>query len=158
MYIILAWVFGSYSWPLAVLLTIPLGISGAILGHSILGLNLTMLSLFGFFGLSGIVVNDAIILITFYRELREKGMPIKEAIVEATCLRLRAVILTSLTTIAGLMPLLFETSLQAQFLIPMAVSISFGLAYATVLILFVIPSLISIIEEFKEKRGKSSIA
>lgn len=146
-YIILAWVFGSYSWPFAVLLAIPLGISGAILGHWLLGLDLTMLSWFGFFGLSGIVINDAIILVTFYRELREKGMAIKEAIVDASCLRLRAVLLTSLTTIAGLLPLLFETSLQAQFLIPMAVSISFGLAYATLLILFVIPALISLIEE-----------
>jgi len=150
-YIILAWVFGSYSWPIAVLLAIPLGISGAILGHWLLGLDLTMLSWFGFFGLSGIVINDAIILVTFYRELREQGMPIKQAIVEASCQRLRAVLLTSLTTIAGLLPLLFETSLQAQFLIPMAVSISFGLAYATVLILFVIPALISLIEERKEK-------
>ena len=77
---------------------------------------------------------------------------LKEAIVDAACLRLRAVLLTSLTTIAGLLPLLFETSLQAQFLIPMAVSISFGLAYATVLILFVIPALLSLIEEHIEKR------
>ena len=146
-YIILAWVFGSYSWPLAVLIAIPLGISGAILGHWLLGLDLTMLSWFGFFGLSGVVINDAIILVTFYRELREQGQPAKQAIVDASCQRLRAVMLTSLTTIAGLLPLLFETSLQAQFLIPMAVSISFGLAYATVLILFVIPALISLIEE-----------
>ena len=150
-YIILAWVFGSYSWPFAVILAIPLGISGAILGHWALGLNLTMLSWFGFFGLSGIVINDAIILVTFYRELREQGQSIHEAIVNATCLRLRAVMLTSLTTIAGLLPLLFETSLQAQFLIPMAVSISFGLAYATVLILFVIPALVSKIEEVRER-------
>ena len=150
-YIILAWVFGSYSWPVAVLLAIPLGISGAILGHWLLGLDLTMLSWFGFFGLSGIVINDAIILVTFYRDLREQGMPIKQAIIEASCQRLRAVLLTSLTTVAGLLPLLFETSLQAQFLIPMAVSISFGLAYATVLILFVIPALISLIEEMKER-------
>ena len=112
---------------------------------------------FGFFGLSGIVINDAIILVTFYRDLREKGMPIKEAIVDASCLRLRAVILTSATTVAGLLPLLFETSLQAQFLIPMAVSISFGLAYATILILFVIPALVSIIEEMREKRLKRRI-
>lgn len=153
-YIILAWVFGSYSWPLAVILAIPLGISGAILGHWVLGLNLTMLSWFGFFGLSGIVINDAIILVTFYRELREQGQEIHEAIVNATCLRLRAVLLTSLTTIAGLLPLLFETSLQAQFLIPMAVSISFGLAYATLLILFVIPALVSKIEEMRESRAK----
>ncbi len=150
-YIILAWVFGSYSWPFAVLLAIPLGVSGAILGHWLLGLDLTMLSWFGFFGLSGIVINDAIILVTFYRELREQGQPAKQAIVDASCQRLRAVLLTSLTTIAGLLPLLFETSLQAQFLIPMAVSISFGLAYATVLILFVIPALISLIEEVKER-------
>lgn len=148
-YIILAWVFGSYSWPIAVILAIPLGISGAILGHALLGLNLTLLSWFGFFGLSGIVINDAIILVTFYRELREQGQTIHEAIVNATCARLRAVLLTSLTTIAGLLPLLFETSLQAQFLIPMAVSISFGLAYATVLILFVIPALVTLIEELK---------
>ena len=152
-YIILAWVFGSYSWPVAVLIAIPLGISGAILGHWMLDLNLTMLSWFGFFGLSGIVINDAIILVTFYRELRQQGHPAKQAIVDASCQRLRAVMLTSLTTIAGLLPLLFETSLQAQFLIPMAVSISFGLAYATVLILFVIPALLSIIEERAEKKA-----
>ncbi|MFT6030356.1 MAG: multidrug efflux pump subunit AcrB [Oleiphilaceae bacterium] len=152
-YIILAWVFGSYSWPVAVLLAIPLGISGAILGHWLLDLNLTMLSWFGFFGLSGIVINDAIILVTFYRELREQGQPAKQAIVDASCQRLRAVMLTSLTTVAGLLPLLFETSLQAQFLIPMAVSISFGLAYATVLILFVIPALISLIEERADKKA-----
>lgn len=157
-YIILAWVFGSYSWPLAVILAIPLGISGAILGHALLGLNLTLLSWFGFFGLSGIVINDAIILVTFYRELREQGQNIHEAIVNATCARLRAVLLTSLTTIAGLLPLLFETSLQAQFLIPMAVSISFGLAYATVLILFVIPALVTLIEQAKLRIATKSQA
>lgn len=151
-FIILAWVFGSYSWPFGVILAIPLGLSGAILGHWLLGLNLTLLSWFGFFGLSGIVINDAIILVTFYRELRQQGMTIHEAIVEAACLRLRAVLLTSLTTIAGLLPLLFETSIQAQFLIPMAVSISFGLAYGTILILFVIPALISLIEEVRARR------
>ena len=113
-----------------------------------------MLSWFGFFGLSGIVINDAIILVTFYRELRQQGQPAKQAIVDASCQRLRAVLLTSLTTIAGLLPLLFETSLQAQFLIPMAVSISFGLAYATVLILFVIPAILSIIEEHADKKAK----
>ena len=157
-YIILAWVFGSYSWPVAVLIAIPLGISGAILGHWLLDLNLTMLSWFGFFGLSGIVINDAIILVTFYRELRQQGHPAKQAIVDASCQRLRAVMLTSLTTIAGLLPLLFETSLQAQFLIPMAVSISFGLAYATVLILFVIPALLSLIEEHTEKKVERKLA
>jgi multidrug efflux pump subunit AcrB len=111
-----------------------------------MGIDLTILSLFGMFGLSGIVVNDSIILVTFYKHLRTAGMPIQEALVEAACQRLRAVLLTSLTTIAGLTPLLFEQSYQAQFLIPMATSIAFGLGFATVLVLLVIPSLLSMHE------------
>ena len=149
-YIILAWVFASYSWPLAVMMVIPFGICGAIFGHWLLGIDLTILSQFGMFGLSGIVINDSIILVTFYKQLRAKGMAIRDALVEAACLRLRAVMLTSLTTIAGLTPLLFETSLQAQFLIPMAVSISFGLGFATLLVLFVVPVLLSYIEQLAE--------
>jgi multidrug efflux pump subunit AcrB len=126
--------------------TIPFGLVGALFGHWLLDLDLTILSLFGLFGLSGILVNDSIILVTFFRRLREQGMAVQEALVEAAVQRLRAVILTSLTTIAGLLPLLFETSLQAQFLIPMAVSLSFGLAYATVLVLFLVPVLLSLFE------------
>lgn len=145
-YIILAWVFGAYTWPIAVMIAIPFGLCGAILGHLLLGIDLTILSLFGMFGLSGIVINDSIILVTFYKELRAGGMPVREALVEAACQRLRAVLLTSLTTISGLLPLLFETSLQAQFLIPMAVSIAFGLAVGTFLILLVVPVLLSLIE------------
>ncbi len=87
--------------------------------------------------------NDSIILVTFYQKLLAKGMAVNEAIIEAACQRLRAVLLTSLTTIAGLTPLLFETSLQAQFLIPMAATISFGLGFATVLVLIIIPALLS---------------
>jgi multidrug efflux pump subunit AcrB len=147
MYLVLAWVFSSYGWPLLVMLTIPLGLTGAILGHWIMGMNLTILSMFGFFGLSGIVVNDSIILVMFYRHIREQGMSVYAALEEAACQRLRAVLLTSLTTIAGLTPLLFETSRQAQFLIPMAVSIAFGLAFATLLILLVIPAMLSIYED-----------
>ncbi|MCP4980926.1 MAG: efflux RND transporter permease subunit [Gammaproteobacteria bacterium] len=147
MYLVLAWVFSSYGWPLLVMLTIPLGLTGAVLGHWVMDMNLTILSMFGFFGLSGIVVNDSIILVMFYRQIREKGLSIYEALEEAACQRLRAVLLTSLTTIAGLTPLLFETSRQAQFLIPMAVSIAFGLAFATVLILLVIPAMLSIYED-----------
>ena len=143
-YIILAWVFGSYGWPLIVMLTIPLGLTGAIFGHWIMGFDLTILSLFGFFGLAGIIINDSIILISTYKSLRESGMDVKRAIVESSQRRLRAVLLTSMTTIAGLAPLLFETSLQAQFLIPMAISISFGLAFGTVLILLVIPAMLFI--------------
>jgi multidrug efflux pump subunit AcrB len=116
----------------------------------VMNIELTVLSLFGFFGLSGIVVNDSIILVTFYQQLRESGLAVKDAIVEASCQRLRAVLLTSLTTIAGLTPLLFESSLQAKFLIPMAVTISFGLGFATVLVLLLIPSILSIVESISE--------
>ncbi len=157
-YVILAWVFASYSWPVTVMLAIPLGLTGAILGHYVSGLDLTILSLFGFFGLSGIVINDSIVLVTFYKKLREKGMGIHEAVVEAACQRLRAVLLTSLTTIGGLTPILFETSLQAQFLIPMATSIVFGLAYGTLLILIVVPSLLTIVEGGRAKLGLKPVS
>jgi len=145
-YLVLAWVFSSYGWPLLVMSIIPFGIAGAIFGHWAMGMNLTILSVFGLFGLSGIVVNDSIILVTFYRHLREQGVAINEALEEAACQRLRAVLLTSMTTVAGLTPLLFETSRQAQFLIPMALAIASGLAFATLLILFLLPSLLSVYE------------
>jgi multidrug efflux pump subunit AcrB len=155
-YLILAWVFASYGWPPVVMSAIPFGLVGAVVGHWLMGIDLTILSLFGLFGLSGIVVNDSIILVTFYKHLREGGMGVREALVEAACQRLRAVLLTSLTTIAGLTPLLFETSLQAQFLIPMATSISFGLAFTTLLVLFFIPALLSVHEDLAERlRGRA---
>ena len=152
-YLVLAWVFGSYGWPLVVMAIIPFGLVGAVWGHAFMGLNLTILSLFGFFGLAGIVVNDSIILVVFYKALRQKGMAVKQAIIDAACQRLRAVLLTSLTTIAGLTPLLFETSLQAQFLIPMATSIAFGLAFATLLVLILVPCLLYIHENVAEWTG-----
>ncbi|HRF44712.1 MAG TPA: efflux RND transporter permease subunit, partial [Candidatus Competibacteraceae bacterium] len=152
-YLILAWVFASYGWPLVVMTAIPFGIVGAIVGHWVMGIDLTILSLFGLFGLSGIVVNDSIILVTFYQQLRASGLAVQEALVEAACQRLRAVLLTSLTTIAGLMPLLFEKSLQAQFLIPMAASISFGLAFSTVLVLLFVPALLSVHESVAQRLG-----
>lgn len=145
-YLILAWQFASYGWPLIVMIIIPFGIVGAIFGHWVMELDLTILSLFGFFGLSGIVINDSIVLISFYKHLREDGLPVEKALIEASCQRLRAVLLTSLTTIFGLTPLLFETSLQAQFLIPMATSIAFGLMFSTVLVLLAVPALLSIYE------------
>lgn len=152
-YIVLAWVFQSYGWPLVVMLAIPLGLIGAILGHYVMGIGLTILSLFGLFGLAGIVVNNAIILVSFYQRLLAEGLSVNEALEEASVQRLRAVLVTSLTTIGGLTPLLFETSLQAQFLIPMAVSIAFGLAFATVLILLVIPALLSLYEGGAKRVG-----
>jgi len=146
MYIVLAWVFASWGWPLIVMAIIPFGILGALIGHWVMGMELTILSLFGLFGLTGIVVNNSIILVSFYQGLRGAGLALRDAIIEAACQRLRAVILTSVTTIAGLTPLLFERSVQAQFLVPMAISIVFGLAVATLLVLFVIPALLRIYE------------
>jgi len=146
-YLVLAWVFASYGWPLVVMAAIPFGLIGALFGHLFMGIDLTILSLFGLFGLSGIVINDSIILVSFYQQLIKQGMNDHDALVEASCQRLRAVLLTSLTTIAGLAPLLFETSLQAQFLIPMATAIAFGLLFSTVLVLLIIPVLLSYHED-----------
>ncbi len=146
MYLTLAWVFASWGWPLIVMAIIPFGILGAFLGHWLMGVELTILSMFGLFGLTGIVVNNSIILVSFYQSLRDQGLALRDAIIEASCQRLRAVILTSATTIAGLTPLLFERSLQAQFLIPMAISIVFGLGVATLLVLLVIPALLRLYE------------
>jgi multidrug efflux pump subunit AcrB len=157
-YLVLAWVFGSYGWPVLVMMIIPFGLVGAIWGHTLMNIDLTILSMFGFFGLAGIVVNNSIILVVFYKQIRADGLGPEQAVVEAACQRLRAVLLTSLTTIAGLTPLLFETSLQAQFLIPMATSIAFGLAFATLLVLFLVPALLMIYEHSFFARHSASLA
>lgn len=149
--LVLAAVFGSWGWPFIVLAIVPFGLVGALVGHWLLGMELTILSLFGLFGLTGIVVNNAIILVSFYDGLRGEGYGRRDAVVEAAVRRLRAVVLTSLTTIAGLTPLLFEGSVQAQFLIPMAVSIVFGLGFATLLVLFVIPALLDLHERARDR-------
>ena len=148
-YIILTWVFSSWTWPLAVMVAIPFGITGALFGHWLTGQDLTVMSQFGLFGLAGIIVNDSIVLLTFYRELKQQGMAQRLAIEEAACRRLRAVLLTSFTTMGGLLPILFETSVQAQFLIPMATTLVFGLLFGTGLILLVVPSLLVALEDLK---------
>jgi multidrug efflux pump subunit AcrB len=150
-YLILAAVFASWGWPLVVMTSIPLGLVGAVTGHWLLGIDLTILSMFGLFGLSGIVVNNAIILVSMYHELRDAGMEVDSALVEAACSRLRAMLLTSATTVVGLGPLIFETNLQAQFLIPMAVSLAFGVGFATVLVLLLTPALLSLHESLHER-------
>ena len=142
-YIILTWVFNSWSLPLVIMLTMPLGVIGTILGHWFMGISMSILSFFGMFTLMGILVNNSIVLVDCFKSLGVENndrATYNAAIVEASCLRLRAVLLTSLTTIGGLLPLMFETSVQAKFLLPMAVSICFGLAFATVLILFFMPA------------------
>lgn len=155
-YIVLGAVFGSYGWPLIIMCMIPFGLTGALVGHWMLGLDLTVISLFGLFAVAGIVVNDSIVLVNFYKDLRAQGMAVEQALVEASVLRLRAVLLTSLTTIAGLTPLLFETSLQAQFLIPMAVSLCFGLGFATFLVLLLTPALLGLYELRRSRNATDS--
>ena len=141
-YVILAWLFSSYFRPLLALAVIPLAVVGALVGHWLTGLDVTIMSLFGLFGLAGIVVNNAIVLLTVFQELCDRGIDAGDAILEAACQRVRPVLLTSLTTIAGLLPIVFETSSQAQFLVPMATSIVFGLVFSTVVVLVVIPVLL----------------
>ncbi len=143
-YLIIASVTASYGRPLAVMLIIPFSVVGAILGHALLGYNVNIMSLFAILGLSGIVVNDSIILVSRLDERLRSGDDLRSAAIGASCDRLRAVLLTSLTTIGGLTPLLFEKSLQAQFLIPMAITIVFGLATATLLVLFLVPAYVGI--------------
>ena len=143
-YIVLAWVFASYWRPIAVMLIIPFGVVGAVLGHYLLGLKLTILSFIGLLGLAGILVNDSIILVSRLDERLNDGDSLKEAAIGASRDRLRAVLLTSLTTIGGLIPLMFEKSLQAQFLLPMATTMVFGLASATLLVLFLVPAFVGI--------------
>lgn len=143
-YIILAWMFGSYLAPFAVMIMIPFGVVGAVVGHYLLGFKLTILSLIGMLGLSGILVNDSLILVSRFQERRADGDSLFDAATGASRDRLRAVLLTSLSTIGGLTPLMFETSRQAQFLLPMVITIVFGLAYATLLVLFLVPALIGV--------------
>lgn len=143
-YIILGWVFASYFKPFAVMAIIPFGFVGAVAGHYIMGYDITIISMVGLLGLTGILVNDSIVLVSRLGERLKLGDTLSDAAVGAAKDRLRAVLLTSLTTIGGLTPLIFETSRQAQFLIPLAVTIVFGLLGATILVLILVPALIGI--------------
>jgi multidrug efflux pump subunit AcrB len=138
-YTLLAIPFKSFTQPIIVMAAIPFGIVGAVLGHMILGFNLSIMSLFGIVGLSGVVVNDSLILIHATNRIRNKGATAYEAISQGAALRFRAIILTSLTTFGGLTPILLESSRQARHLTPMAVSLSFGVLFATGITLILVP-------------------
>ncbi len=147
MFVLLASQFRSYIQPVIIMTAIPFGLVGAVAGHFIMGMDITMISLFGIVALSGIVVNDALIIIDFINAHIREGKGLMDAVIEAGRNRFRPVLLTSVTTVAGLFPLLLETSFQAQFLIPMAVSISFGLIAATLLTLVFVPALYVILQD-----------
>jgi len=148
-YIIMATVFRSYIQPAIIMLTVPFGIIGAIAGHLLMGIDLSMMSMFGMVALSGVVVNDAIVMIEAVNQYLAEGLPFFEALRVGGGRRFRAVFLTSITTVGGLMPLIMEKDFQAQFLIPMALSIAAGVAFATVLTLVLIPSLLVILNDFR---------
>ena len=142
--------FRSYVQPLIVLSAVPFGIVGAIWGHIILGYSTSVLSLLGVVALSGIVVNDSLILVSFINDHRKQGMPLVQAVHQAGIVRFRPILLTSLTTAAGITPLILEKSVQAQFLIPMAISLAFGVLFATFITLGLVPSLYLILEDLKD--------
>ncbi|MBU0520053.1 efflux RND transporter permease subunit [bacterium] len=161
-YSILAVPFRSFTQPLVVMSAIPFGLVGAIVGHMIMGYNLSMISLMGFVALSGVVVNDSLVMIDFVNRSRAEGMSLREAVMEAGKRRFRPIILTSLTTFFGLMPMILETSFQARFLIPMAIGLGFGVLFATGITLLLIPSLYIIQEDilglFSRKESGEPVA
>ncbi len=147
-YILLAVPFKSYIQPVVVMFSIPFGIVGATLGHLIMGYNISTISIMGIIALSGVVVNDSLVLIDYANRRRQQGSSIWEAISSAGVRRFRPIILTSLTTFMGLAPMIFETSIQARFLIPMAVSLGFGILFATGIALLLIPCLYVVLYDF----------
>ena len=150
-YVVLAWLFGTYSQPLAVMIAIPFGLIGVVWGHLLMGYQLTFLSLIGTVALSGIVVNNSLILVEFANERMRAGENLRAALVNSGALRLRPILLTTGTTIFGILPLLLERSFQARFLIPMGISIAAGLLSATVLTLLILPANLMIIDD--SRRG-----
>ena len=140
-YALIAIPLRSYTQPLVIMAVIPFGLIGAVLGHIVMGKAISMFSLFGLIALSGVVVNDSLVMVDFINKARQEGVALKRAVIQSGAERFRAIILTSLTTAVGLMPILLEKSVQAQFVIPMAISMAFGIIFATVITLFLVPSL-----------------
>lgn len=148
-YVLLAVAFSSYVQPLIVMFAIPFGIVGAVIGHILLGYDLSLVSLMGVIALSGVVVNDSLIMIDYANKRRKEGNPIYKSIHEAGLRRFRPIILTTMTTFGGLAPIILETSSQAFYLIPMAISLGFGIVFATTIILVIVPCLYLILEDLR---------
>ncbi len=148
-YALMAIPLKSYAQPLIIMSVIPFGAIGALVGHWIIGIEVSMMSFFGIIALAGVVVNDSLILVDFVNREQRLGIPLHHAIRDAASKRFRAIVLTSLTTFFGLIPIVLETSLQAQLVIPMAVSLAFGILFSTVITLFLIPVLYLMLDDFK---------
>jgi multidrug efflux pump subunit AcrB len=149
-YAMLAIPLNSYIQPVVIMLAIPFGLVGAVIGHLIMDYSLSVLSLFGIVALSGVVVNDSLVLVHFANKRCQKGISAMNAIHDAAILRFRPIMLTTLTTFGGLAPMIFETSRQARFLIPMAISLGYGILFATVITLIIVPSVYLIVEDFRK--------
>ena len=152
MYVIIAIPLRSYSQPLILLSVIPFGLVGAIWGHALMGLNLSIMSMCGLVALSGVVVNDSLVMVDFVNRHRDPSGSLHDAAIAAGGRRFRAIMLTSVTTFIGIMPLILETDVQARFLVPMAVSLAFGSLFATVITLFLVPGIYLILEDAKNLR------
>jgi multidrug efflux pump subunit AcrB len=138
----------SYIQPLIVMAVIPFGVVGALLGHLLLGYDLSFISAFGIVALTGVVINDSVVLIDYYnKQQREEGLEQSEAICQAVRRRLRPILLTTMTTSLALLPMLLESSLQARFLIPMAISLAFGLLFASFILLLLLPIMLRIVSD-----------
>ncbi len=147
-YALIAIPLHSYMQPLMIMSVIPFGAIGAVIGHIVMGRALSMFSMFGLIALAGVVVNDSLIMVDFINKARSAGVTIRDAVIESGTARFRAIVLTSFTTAAGLLPIMFETSPQAQAVIPTAISIGFGIIFATVITLFLIPALYMLLEDY----------
>jgi multidrug efflux pump subunit AcrB len=157
-YTLLAIPLRSYLQPLMVMSVIPFGMIGALIGHILFNTTVSMMSLFGLVALAGVIVNDSLILVDFVNRGRREGMALTEAVLEAGTSRFRAILLTTLTTFLGLLPVMFETSMQAQMVIPMTLSLGFGILFGTVLTLFLVPSLYLILEDLMPRRKAVEMA
>lgn len=149
-YAMLALPFNSFIQPIIIMLCIPFGMVGAVIGHLIMGYSLSVMSMFGVVALSGVVINDSLVLINFSNHNRKAGMTGPEAVLGAAIQRFRPIMLTTLTTFGGLTPMIFETSRQARFLIPMAVSLGFGIVFATLITLVLVPCFYTVVEDLKD--------
>ena len=158
-YALMAIPLKSYSQPLIIMSVIPFGLVGAVVGHMVLGLSMSIMSIFGLVALAGVVVNDSLVMVDFVNRAREEGLSVRQAVSQAGAQRFRAILLTSLTTFVGLAPIVLERSLQAKIVVPMAVSLAFGILFATIITLVLIPALYVILEDVKGMfRSKKSRA
>jgi multidrug efflux pump subunit AcrB len=153
-YALLAVPFRSYIQPMIIMAGIPFGIVGAVIGHMIMGYNLSLVSMFGIVALSGVVINDALVFIhTANIKHRKEGLTANNALIASGIQRFRPILLTTLTTFGGLTPMIFETSRQARLLIPMAISLGYGILFATLITLILIPSIYLVIEDLRNLFG-----